>query len=423
MKYFLLVILCMPAINSLSQFAYVSSDRNEIYQLDLSGTCSTIPFPVCNGNSSAITDIAVDVFGKLYICINDSIYLFESADPSAGCRFVFSFGNYKVKCIEIGPDGRLYAAGQHLLRYDLNNQRLTDLGELPNSITAISDIVFYVNRLYLSTAEGSIYEADINDPSRSQLYFDTKIPGFSGFIVAPMRCSNATSDELRLLAFENVTNGKTAVHILDMEKKIIYTNYCSVDITVTGNSGFHPATLVAGDLSGLSFSVKPSSCVKVADGRIDINMNTIPVDLTAFSFLLNNGMENTTGVFTDLKSDNYLVRIINKMGCFKDTLLHVPSLTTDCRDTLFIPGAFTPNGDGKNDIFRVISPFPYRDFEIIVFSRSGQIVFKSNSILNGWDGANKSGLLSPAGIYIWQVKYRNLNGQTVYRSGHLALLY
>ena len=100
----------------------------------------------------------------------------------------------------------------------------------------------------------------------------------------------------------------------------------------------------------------------------------------------------------------------------------VPALATDCRDSLFVPTAFTPNADGKNDVFKARSFIRYTDFQLQVFNRDGQRVFQSNTMSDGWDGTIR-GVTLPANIYIWLIRYKNLNGETVYRKGHVALLH
>ena len=421
MKYFFFVLSFFLAEVSHSQYVYISSYRNEIYRFDLSGTCSSTFFSQCAAANAEITDIAVDASGGLYICRNDSIFFLDNNNPAAGCSFITSFGSYNVKSIEIGPDRKLYAVDKDLLRYDFTTGQLANLGGLPQSISAAGDLVFYVNRLYMSTVTGSIYEIDINAPGRSQFYYNPKISNLKGLVVAPARCFNGTSDELRLFAFENSGNNRSIIHMIDVENKITYYNYCTTNLTITGNSGFHPPTVVTGQPGSVSLIITPATCNKTADGRIAINMNTIPIDTGSYSFSLNNGTENSIGIFNNLNSGNYLLSIKNKLGCSTDTMVTVPSLANDCNDSLFVPTAFTPNADGNNDIFKARSFVTYTNFQMLLFDRNGRKVFQSNSMFNGWDGTIK-GVLQNTNIYVWQIKYRNLNGQTVYRKGHIALI-
>src|SRR5205085_6160854 len=106
----------------------VSTDNNDIYQFDLRDHCSTSLFTNSTSNGSKIQDVAVNAFGKLYICRNDSILSFDNA--SSSLLFVASFAGHNIKSIEIGPEGRLYAVEKNLLRYDFYTGQTEDLGPL-----------------------------------------------------------------------------------------------------------------------------------------------------------------------------------------------------------------------------------------------------------------------------------------------------
>jgi gliding motility-associated-like protein len=401
------------------QYVYVSTDKNEIYRLNLSSGCSATFFAQCGSPGSDIKDIAIDAFGKLYICRGDSIFMLDTNNPGAGCSFVTTLGIYKTNAIEIGPDGKLYFADKRLVRYNLINHNFEDLGELPASMIAPGDLVFYVNRLYMSSASGSIYEVDINNPARSQPYYTPGISNFTGFVVSPARCFNATSDELRLFAFEDLGNGQSAVHILDMEKRITYFNFCKGNITIKGNSGFHPPPVVTEEIRNAVLTISSPACPQTTDGSIKVN---IPgQNAHGYSFWLNNTNENTTGIFTNLGVGNYTLTLRDKLGCAKDTFATIVSLNNTCVDSFYVPKAFTPNGDGKNDIFRVRSFIPFSYFQIRVYDRNGQCVFNSNAMLEGWDGTIK-GKIQATNVFLWVISYKDLQGRALQRTGLVTLI-
>jgi len=81
----------------------------------------------------------------------------------------------------------------------------------------------------------------------------------------------------------------------------------------------------------------------------------------------------------------------------------------ECMLGLYVPNAFTPNGDGHNDVFR---PLLYGNIESIhfaVFSRWGAKVFETTIPMEGWDGM-VGGVLQPAGTFVWYCEYQ-LEGQ------------
>ena len=87
----------------------------------------------------------------------------------------------------------------------------------------------------------------------------------------------------------------------------------------------------------------------------------------------------------------------------------------------YLPNAFTPNGDGLNDIFRPI-PSGMRSTEFFrVFNRNGQMVFQTNRWLEGWDGKLK-GKPADQGTYVWYIKGFDVNGKLVEQHGTVILL-
>ena len=88
---------------------------------------------------------------------------------------------------------------------------------------------------------------------------------------------------------------------------------------------------------------------------------------------------------------------------------------------LYSPNAFSPDGDGINDLFK-ISGQGMNDFQIEIFNRWGQMVYKSIDLSNGWDGTFKGKNL-PTGTYVYKIK-TSKNGveQKLVKSGTVALV-
>ena len=82
-----------------------------------------------------------------------------------------------------------------------------------------------------------------------------------------------------------------------------------------------------------------------------------------------------------------------------------------------IPNGFTPNGDGNNDIWEIEFLDQYQDNQVIVYDRSGQVVFKTVGYNNGgnaWDGTYKENPV-PASSYFYFIDLRNGNENAIYR--------
>lgn len=85
----------------------------------------------------------------------------------------------------------------------------------------------------------------------------------------------------------------------------------------------------------------------------------------------------------------------------------------------FIPNAFTPNGDGLNDVFRVVGLYKNIDFKMYLYNRWGQLLFESDDIDKGWDGTSK-GLYCEPGSYVWILNVSFL-GQDIITQGDIVL--
>lgn len=88
---------------------------------------------------------------------------------------------------------------------------------------------------------------------------------------------------------------------------------------------------------------------------------------------------------------------------------------------LYVPNAFTPNGDGRNDRFY---PFPVGIKEIKyfrVYNRWGQLMFSSNTLYKGWDG-KFNGTDQPGGIFVWMGQAIDKNNKPVTKQGTVTLI-
>jgi gliding motility-associated-like protein len=99
----------------------------------------------------------------------------------------------------------------------------------------------------------------------------------------------------------------------------------------------------------------------------------------------------------------YKVRytVTDAFGC-QQTAEKVVTIYPSCY--LDVPTAFTPNGDGRNDAFRVLNAVKAENLELILFNRWGQMVFKTSNWKQGWDG-KINGSPQATGVYVWLLRY------------------
>jgi gliding motility-associated-like protein len=90
---------------------------------------------------------------------------------------------------------------------------------------------------------------------------------------------------------------------------------------------------------------------------------------------------------------------------------------------IYIPEAFTPNGDGNNDIFDIKFSFLPSDYTLLIYNRWSNVVFESTDPEDDWDGLSISGKAVPAGAYIYYLKIVTDTKQTIEKRGNITVLY
>lgn len=83
-----------------------------------------------------------------------------------------------------------------------------------------------------------------------------------------------------------------------------------------------------------------------------------------------------------------------------------------------VPNAFTPNGDGLNDIFKpVVNTELVRQYRLSIYNKWGQLIFETNNAGKGWDGEN-----AMPGVYVWVISYANRVGRVFEMRGRVTLV-
>lgn len=119
------------------------------------------------------------------------------------------------------------------------------------------------------------------------------------------------------------------------------------------------------------------------------------------------------------QTTTYVFTISNDDGCRQsDTIV----IMVGCKDDIvFIPNAFSPNGDAVNDVFYVRSKGLQSIDFLRVFDRWGNLIFESKDVNVGWDGTYKGKMLAP-GTYVYYLQATCSNGQAIMTQGNVALI-
>lgn len=183
-------------------------------------------------------------------------------------------------------------------------------------------------------------------------------------------------------------------------------------------------TLLATDIMGCTDQKTMSLIVSDTPLALFNGTDTLVVDS---GYLLNAGagMEHylwNTGDTTEsiiINSDGmYTVNLESQEGCLGLDSVYIilrDEPVTGPSNYLYVPNAFSPNGDGKNDIFfAVLSTqlLSIDDFEMLIFDRWGGKVFETNDLNHGWDGI-RNDQPCPVGTYVYRITFKVVGIQNI----------
>ncbi len=146
------------------------------------------------------------------------------------------------------------------------------------------------------------------------------------------------------------------------------------------------------------------------------------------------GMSSYRWYFSDdfgVDTGEMVVHTFEQAGSFVVTL-EVTDPYGRCQDTsmqvievyrpgIYLPNAFTPNGDAYNPTWQVQGT-GLREVETLIFDRWGKLIFQVQGLAEGWDGNLNGGAPAPEGVYVFKVTGKLQSGQPFERSGTVTLI-
>ena len=120
-----------------------------------------------------------------------------------------------------------------------------------------------------------------------------------------------------------------------------------------------------------------------------------------------------------LSTIRYTVTATSADGCVGTDMINVNVFNID--PDMYVPNVFTPNGDGKNDIFRPILIGMKELKYFRVYNRFGQLLYSTGEIGKGWDGTFAGRGQDPA-TYVWMAEGVTFKGDTKFKKGSVILV-
>jgi len=198
--------------------------------------------------------------------------------------------------------------------------------------------------------------------------------------------------------------------------------------TVMGSEHFYAILLDThgcGDTLSLFVSVQPPFNMQLWNNDTTIYLGeSIQLNVTGAPFYYWNPTnyisysQSNDGLATPLSDITYYVTGVSLLqGCPQTDSFRVTVIEQD----VFVPSAFSPNGDGINDIFHVTARKLITLQEFKIMNRWGQQIFETRDISKGWDG-NFKGKMQDPGVYYYMIKVASPTGKTQFLKGDITLI-
>jgi gliding motility-associated-like protein len=136
--------------------------------------------------------------------------------------------------------------------------------------------------------------------------------------------------------------------------------------------------------------------------------------------LNNSFISNPVGTYgANVDSIRYKVKVFNEIGCADSAYVKVTVFKTI--PYVFVPTAFTPNGDGLNDVVRPIAVGIKKINHFSIFNRWGELLFRTTINGHGWDG-RINGTLQATNVFVWMVSAVDYLDKPVFLKGTVTLI-
>jgi gliding motility-associated-like protein len=409
-------------------------------------------------------------------CENQSVLFNDTSTVSPGSitDWSWNFGNGDTSSLE-DPTSTYAATGDYTVTLVIQTSggcndtvsHLIHINATPNADFTfvdgcIIDIPFTDNS---SISSGTIttYDWDFGDgnsaviPSPNNIYADTGSYSVSLTVTSDSLCSNTSTQIVTILSqpiagFTMLANcGTTVVNFTDtslvfndsiVDWQWTFTNGTGLNDSVVSNDftvfGLADAMLVVTSASGctdtasVTFNLNdnpvasfvPNDSTFITDEVIDVfgdPDNMASYDWDFGDSLGTSAMQDTSYAYATAGTYIVILTVTDSLGC-SDTASHTYEIIDDADSTgnVGVPGAFTPNGDGVNDVLYVRGG-PLTAMAFTIYNEWGNKIFFSDDQSIGWDGKYKR-KDQAGGVYVYTLIATSVTGEEINMTGHFTII-
>jgi gliding motility-associated-like protein len=228
---------------------------------------------------------------------------------------------------------------------------------------------------------------------------------------------------------------------ISQDSTFFYTDSTITIHTSLDIPGYYDISLLVESAPGCSDSISYSNAIHVSDfphaeftfspeepengEEVFFYNHSTGENITNYAWSFGDGhssyIEEPSHVYHLTESDLMTVHltVTNSDGCSGDTVMTVP---VEDNFAFFVPNSFTPNNDGKNDIF-LPKVSDVVNYELTIYARTGELIFYTTNPEEGWDGFLKEAP-APQGVYVWKINYAKIGtpNEMMVRNGTVTLV-
>jgi gliding motility-associated-like protein len=414
----------------------------------------TINLTINNSNTGTDTQVACNTYtwidGNTYTADNNTATF--TLINAAGCDSVVTL-DLTINNSTTGTDTQVACNNYtwiDMVNYTANNSTATHLivGGANNGCDSIvtldltiTNVVYGIDTqtacdTYTWPLDGNTYTASNNTATFT--IAGGSITGCDSTITLNLTITNATIGTDVQTACNNYTwidmvnytaNNSTATHRIVGGANNGCDSIVTLNLTITNaanSTDLHTACSNFTWIDGINYTASNNTAIfTITDGAINgcdsiITLNltistnntislgedlyiceetvTVSPGLGYSSYQWSDGTTNSS-LSTDIYGV-YSVTVTDIDGC---TGYDEVELIKDCPANVWVPNVFSPNGDGKNEIFTAVGD-NLTGFSLKVFNRWGNLLFETTSINNGWNGTYKGSKVS-SGTYVYLIDY------------------